>query len=188
MGGDARFRDHGAGRQGEHVSCLELPSAYVDARLQGALDTTIHWEAADLTCEGMNRPDRKGLRVSFQGTTAGETLTLVFGMPDLPEGANRGNVPTNVTLIREGRGIYSTQGTQQCALDEVHQVALPTPEGDRPPRRWQIDARGYCLDPVRALSDGRDAILMAHFDFRGMILWEPDALPEPLAAPSPSTP
>jgi hypothetical protein len=162
------------------MSCTDVPSAFLDARLQGALDTTIHWEAADLTCDGMNRPDRKGLRLSFQGSALGERLTLLFGMPDLPEGTNRGNVPTNLTLIREGRGIYSTQGTQQCALDEVRQAPMPAPEGDRPPRRWQVEARGYCIDPVRALGDTRDAILIARFDFRGMLLWEPDPTPDPI--------
>ncbi len=159
------------------MSCADVPSAYLDARLQGALDAHVHWEADTLDCDGMNRPDRRGLRVTFQGASGEEHLTLLFGIPVLAEGTSGRHVPVNVTLIREGVGFYGTQGDDKCTLDEVQQKALPTPEGDRPPHRWQIEAHGFCLDPARALGAGEAAILITRFDFRGELLWEPDPLP-----------
>ena len=54
------------------MSCAEVPTAYVDARLQGALEGTVHWVAQDLACDGMNRPDRRGLRVTFKGSVGEE--------------------------------------------------------------------------------------------------------------------
>jgi hypothetical protein len=159
------------------MSCVDVPTAYVDARLQGALDAAVHWVAEDLACDGMNRPDRRGLRVTFKGSVGEEHLTLLFGIPALAEGASARHVPVNVTLIREGVGFYGTQGDDKCTLDEVSQTSLPTPEGERPPHRWQIEAHGFCMEPIRALGAGQDAILITRFDFRGQLLWEPEPLP-----------
>jgi hypothetical protein len=159
------------------MSCADIPSAYFDARLQGAIDASIHWVADDLECDGMNRPDRRGLRVTFKGAVGEERLTLLFGVPVLAEGSSGRHVPVNLTLIREGIGFYGTQGDDKCILDEVQQTMLPTPEGERPPHRWQIEAHGFCMDPARALGAGQDAILITRFDFLGQFLWEAEPLP-----------
>ena len=43
------------------------------------------------------------------------------------------------------------------------------------------------LEPARAVADGRDAILVSRFDFRGLLAWEPDPpAPAPQAPPSPA--
>jgi hypothetical protein len=163
------------------VSCDGLPDAYLDARLAGAIDAEIRWQAAELACEGMRRPDGRGLRVAFTGTEGGKRLTLVFGVPRLAEGAGGRAVPVNVTLIREGGAVYGTRGEDKCTLDEVRQAALPG--GAAPGRRWRIEARGFCLEPARDVAGRGDAILVARFDFRGLVTWEPDAPEAPADAP-----
>jgi hypothetical protein len=179
------------------VSCAELPDAFLEARLAGAIEAELHWQAREMQCDGMRRPDGQGLRVTFSGRQGGKRLTLVFGVPRLAEGAAGRAVPVNVTLIREGGMVYGTRGEQKCVLDEVRQTALAaspvepgtkaTPGGSTAApagRHWQIEARGFCLDPARSVGDGRDAILLSRFDFRGRLTWEPD-LP---AAPPPAVP
>ena len=175
------------------MSCQAPPDAFLDARLAGAIDAAIAWHAADMDCDGMRRPDGQGLRVTFSGARGNERLTLVFAAPKLAEGATGHAVPVNVTLIREGGGLYSTRGEDKCVLDSVRQdtlaatatVAAP-PAGlqatlDPASRHWSIEAHGFCLDPARAVGDGRDAILVSTFDFRGQLTWEPDP-------PSPAPP
>jgi hypothetical protein len=175
------------------MSCSAPPDAFLEARLSGAVEVALSWRAPDMDCDGMRRPDGQGLRVTFSGAAGGERLTLVFAAPRLAEGAAGRAVPVNVTLIREGGAMYSTRGEDKCVLDEVRQQALePPPAGAAPaladapaPRRWRIEARGFCLEPARAVGDGRDAILLATFDFRGQLTWEPDpAPPPPPAAPA----
>ena len=156
------------------MSCTAPPDAYFDARLAGALEADVHWSARDMRCDGMRRPDGKGLRVTFSGAAGGKHLTLVFGVSNLAEGAGGKAVPVNVTLIREGGALYGTRGDDKCVFDEVTQQRLPDGKGGKGVRRWRIEAHGFCLDPARAVGAGRDAILVARFDFRGPIAWEPD--------------
>jgi hypothetical protein len=160
------------------VSC-DAPDAFLEARLAGALDAELHWQAAEMLCDGMRRPDGKGLRIRFEGRLAGESLTLVFAAPRLAEGESARAVPVNVTLIRSGAAIYSTRGEERCLLDEVRQAPLAAPAGAA--HRWRIEARGFCLDPARAVG-GSDAILLSRFDFRGQLEWDPD----PPSAPAPA--
>ena len=176
------------------MSCTAPPDAFLEARLAGALNEVLAWHAADMDCEGMRRPDGQGLRVTFRGTQGKERLTLVFGVPRLPEGSDGRAVPVNVTLIREGGAMYSTRGTDRCVLDTVHQdsiqsaAAEPGPGKPLPPeaasRHWRIEAHGFCLEPARSVGDGRDAILLSTFDFRGQLTWEPDP---PAPPPPPAT-
>jgi len=165
------------------VSCDAPSDAYLDARLAGAVEAEVHWKAGEMQCDGMRRPDGKGLRVTFAGAVGAERLTLVFAAARLAEGASAHAVPVNVTLIREGGGLYGTLGDDKCVFDEVRQDALPPEPGPHAAHRWRIEARGFCLEPARAIGDRRDAILVSRFDFRGQLAWEPDPPPAPTAPP-----
>ena len=198
--------------------CAATDGAFLHARLAGALERELDFRGVGLSCDGMRRPDGKGLRVSFAGLLDKERLTLVFGVPRLAEGASGHAVPVNVTVIREGGQVYGTRGEGRCMLDKVMQTRIEVPvspqaPADRPvppgaidaaiaagdgvspagaassdvlaPRRWRIDARGFCLEPARAVVAGTaagDAILLATFDFRGQLEWEPDP-PDAVATP-----
>ncbi len=170
------------------MSCDGLPDAYLEARLAGAIDAEVHWQAADMQCEGMRRPDGRGLRVTFTGAVGSERLTLVFGAPQLAEGSSAHAVPVNLTVIREGSTLYGTRGDDKCVFDDVRQAALPALAGQATVRRWRIEARGFCLEPARAVAGGRDAILVSRFDFRGQLAWEPDPLTAPAPPPAAASP
>ena len=183
--------------------CTAPEGAFLHARIAGALELELDFRGANLSCDGMRRPDGKGLRVSFAGALGDEHLTLVFGVPHLAEGASGRAVPVNVTIIRDGGRVYGTRGEGKCVLDEVVQTAMAgsvvpvatmsgsqggyavphAPGVDPPaPRHWRIDARGFCLEPARAVAAGSvagDAILLTTFDFRGQLAWEPDPAEAP---------
>ena len=164
------------------MSCDVPPGGFLEARLAGALEAELHWQAADMECDGMRRPDGRGLRIRLEGAVAGEHLTLLFAAAALGEGESAHAVPVNVTLIRAGGAIYGTRSEGRCLLDEVRQAPLPAPAGAA--RRWRVEARGFCLEPARAVG-GNDAILLSRFDFRGQLAWEsdpPSATP-PVPAP-----
>jgi hypothetical protein len=155
---------------GEVRDC-ELDDAYFNARLDGALERRISWHAAEMRCTGMRRPDGVGIRLSFAGDAARAHLVFVFGVPQLGEGASGTALPVNVTVIHEGGALYGTQGADKCLLDHVEQTPLPVGAGGR---RWRIAARGFCLEPARAVgaAPARDAILLATFDFVGLLTWD----------------
>ena len=124
------------------MSCQAPPDAFLDARLAGAIDASIAWHAADMDCDGMRRPDGQGLRVTFSGARGSERLTLVFAAPRLAEGAAGHAVPVNVTLIREGGGLYSTRGEDKC-LHEINwgEYELMRPDCDQILTRQAGDQR-----------------------------------------------
>jgi hypothetical protein len=161
--------------------CPAPSDAYLRARLSGAVDRSLDWHAGGMECEGMQRPDGHGLRLAFRGRAGREGLTFVFGVPRLEEGESRRAVPVNLTVIREGRGLYGTRGDDKCTLDEVRQTALGQ---DARGRRWRVEARGFCLEPARAVGgEANDAILVATFDFAGVVTWELDPGPGAPALP-----
>jgi hypothetical protein len=184
-----------------------LPSdAYLRAKLAGSVNRTIDWRAGQMECEGMRRPDGRGVRVTFRGRIGDEPVTFVFGVPRLDEGAAARAVPVNLTIIREGHGFYGTRGDDKCTLDDVRQIALApaavpgaataatapsgatgttaagtsgtsvgTPAAKPAAHRWRIEARGFCLEPARAVGGrANDAILASTFDFAGYLTWDFD--------------
>jgi hypothetical protein len=166
------------------TSCLADGSGFLTARLRGDLDVDLDWREPGLACSGMPRPDGLGMRLHFSGSLPdGGTLAIVFAPPRLAEGENGRAVAVNVTVLREAAGkIYGTRGEQRCTLDEVTQRRLPDP-GDGT-RRWEVEARGFCTEPARAMDD-IGSLLMTRFDFRGLASFHGDAAP---ASPTETAP
>ena len=98
---------------------------------------------------------------------------VVLGIPGLAEGASSKAVPVNLTLIPAGRFVYGTRGTDKCILDDVRQSPLPAAGSNR---QWQVEARGFCLEPARAVG-GDDAILVTTFELTGLLTWDSDQSP-----------
>jgi hypothetical protein len=146
---------------------------YLRAKLRGAIDAEPDWRGAGLQCEGGARPDGRGLRVAFLGPADEQNrrLRLVFGIATGPGlGASRG-VPTNITVIVEGRKqLYATQGDDKCQVESMVQEPVPptTAAGRAAPmREYRIAARGYCIDPATSL-DGNERLYIDRFDFAGV--------------------
>ncbi len=127
----------------------------------------MRWTEPALACEGMSRPDGRGLRLRFAGPRAGGELAVVFAAPELGAGASGKTIPVNVTLLDgAGERIYGTQGDSRCAFDEVEQQLLES--AALPPRSYRVSARGFCTAPARAM-DGNGAVFVTRFDFAGLV-------------------
>jgi uncharacterized membrane protein (UPF0127 family) len=173
--------------------CLPGDAGYLSMRLRGSIEAEIHWREPELDCNGMPRPDGRGLRLHFAGKRDGGDLSVVFAAPELGMGVSAKGVPVNVTLLDgAGERIYGTQGDSRCFFDDVRQRALL--DAALPPRSYRVDARGFCTVPARAV-DGDGAVLLTRFDFAGLVTFgngdaavSDDAVGLPAAEPFPELP
>jgi len=136
------------------------------AKLSGAIDAEIEWNAGDEPqCRGNVRPTGDGLRLVFRGVLpeAGPLLVLIGAGP-LKPGQSARNVPVNLTLVREGSGeFFATQGDDKCAFDELRQSPV-----DGSPTSFLVEGRGFCTQPARAMgADG--AVLVTRFDVTAIV-------------------
>ena len=163
------------------LRCLPGQEGFLNMRLRGSIEEDLNWTEPALACEGMSRPDGKGVRLRFAGPRAGGELAIVFAAPGLAAGVSGRTVPVNVTLLDgAGERIYGTQGDSRCALDEVEQQAVD--DSALPPRSYRVSARGFCTAPARAV-DGDGSVLITRFDFAGLVSLDGDASPAPAPAP-----
>lgn len=169
--------------------CLPSGNGFLRARIRGALNLDIDWHNAELECEGAARPNGSGIRLSFAGPlqTDGRRLRMVFGVAAAAEGNSGSALPTNLTVIFEGeKRLFATRGESRCTVDKLDQERLGVLGG--PTRSYRVIARGFCIEPVTAVS-GNERIVVSSFDFAGQVIFgatAPPTAPAPNAAPAPS--
>lgn len=147
--------------------CRPADSGSLNARLQGAIVADIDWASpATPQCLGGPRPGGGGLRLLYKGKASGtEPLLIVVGLALPLQAGTARNVPVNVTVVREGTGVfYATQGEDKCALDEVRLEPIDESSG-----RYRLAGRGYCTQPARAVGTDAGAVLMSRFDVTALI-------------------
>jgi hypothetical protein len=152
--------------------CLPGDAGFLSMRLRGSIEAEIHWREPELTCNGMPRPDGRGLRLHFAGKRDDGDLSVVFAAPELGMGISAKGVPVNVTLLDgAGERIYGTRGVHGCQFDEIKQEPLEDP--GLPPASYRVSGRGFCTVPAPAV-DGDGSVLVTRFDFAGMISYGGD--------------
>jgi hypothetical protein len=167
------------------AGCLPSGNGFLRARIRGAMNLDINWQNAELECEGDVRPDGSGLRLSFAGPVHGDgrRLRLVFGVTGTTEGASGSALPTNLTVIFEGeKRLFATRGDDRCTVDKLNQERVGALGG--PTRSYRVIARGFCIQPVAALS-ANERIVVSSFDFAGQVIFgtaAPGPTPDPPAA------
>jgi hypothetical protein len=169
--------------------CLPSGNGFLRARIRGALNLDIDWHNAELECEGAARPDGSGIRLSFAGPihADGRRLRMVFGVAAAAEGNAGSALPTNLTVIFEGeKRLFATRGEDRCTVDKLDQERVGVLGA--PTRSYRVIARGFCIEPVTAVS-GNERIVVSSFDFAGQVIFSataPPPTPAPNAAPAPS--
>ncbi len=176
------------------TGCLSSGDGYLKARLKGRIDATIDWPNAGLRCDGEERPNHEGLRLSFHREPASAPdLLFVFGIARVGENQRASGSPVNVTVILQGSTqIFGTQGDSRCTIDSLQQRRLPDPASSstsappdpkagaapagaaaasNPPRRYRIEAHGFCTSPAHAVR-GEGSVLLTSFDFAGSVLFD----------------
>jgi len=146
--------------------CLREGNGYFRARIRGALDEDLDWHDADLVCEADVQPGR-GIRLAFLGPLQGGQLRIILGIRGALEGRSAHELPANLTLILPGGRLYGTSGDDRCTIDRLDPRRLAG--GDRS-RRYRIEGRGFCVEPVNGLS-GKGHLIISRFDFAGGIVY-----------------
>ena len=143
---------------GLEARCVAVEEGSLRARIDGDLRADIDWAPPLPQCRGGPRPGGDGVRLIYRGELPGQgRLLVVIGIGPLAAGQDARQVPANVTLVREGTGLfYATQGDDKCAVDSLRQTLI----GDD---LYRLTVRGYCVQPARTL-DGARSVLMSRFD------------------------
>jgi hypothetical protein len=152
-----------------HGGCLPSGNGFLRARIRGALNLDIDWKNAELECDGGERPDGHGIRLSFAGPARsdGRRVRMVFGVATAAEGVAGRALPTNLTVIFEGeQRLYSTRGDDHCTVDDLKEERLGALGSSV--RSYRIVARGFCTLPASA-PGGDERILVTRFDFAGCV-------------------
>jgi hypothetical protein len=149
----------------QQALCVPADEGRLRARLSGAIDAEIDWSPPTPQCLGSLRPDGEGVRLIYKGDIPGQgPLLVVIGIGPLRAGENARNVPANLTLVREGAGLfYATQGDDKCAVDDVKQEPIGE-DG----HRFLLTGRGYCTQPARAVG-GDGLVLVPRFDLSAVV-------------------
>lgn len=147
--------------------CLREGNGYFRARIQGALDREIDWHDADLVCEADVQPGH-GIRLAFLGPLPGGQLRIILGIHGAQEGERAHALPTNLTLILPGGRLYGTAGDDRCTIDQL--VPRRLAGGGSSRRRYRVEGRGFCVEPVNSLT-GAGHLIISRFDFAGGIVY-----------------
>jgi hypothetical protein len=125
-------------------------AGYLRGQIFGGLAMDLDWFGEKLSCEGMGRPDGKGIRLHFAWNQGdGERLVLVVGINDTAISVAGAEKPANVTFIDERSGrFYSSGGTGRCWTDIVRLASLPASSHNH-----QLKGRLYCTGALPALND-----------------------------------
>lgn len=134
------------------------------AELYGAIERSLDWQAADMHCESMLRPDGEGVRLRFTGTTADRQLAIILALPALERGRAGAEIPTVLTLTVEGSGrFFSTPNLDACWTD----VRLQEPLSES---TFDVAGTVYCVAPLGEVN-GEAAISIPQIDFQSTIEW-----------------
>ena len=148
------------------------------ATLYGALEGEIDWRAADMSCEGMPRPAGAGARLRFAGAAGGGAagsgaagsgaveLAIIIAVPGLERGVTGTDLPSNVTLIEEGRGrFFSTTALDYCWVDVDRSENL-----DGRPTHTLVGGTLSCIAPL-AETNGNTSVTIDGLVFSGVVDW-----------------
>lgn len=159
-----------AGPPAAPVACLSSGDGYLRTRVSGSIDAVIDWPNAGTRCEGEERPRHEGVSLSFRRDPgSAPDLLFVFGVSHAREGQSAHGLGVNLTVILQGTAqIYGTLGESRCTVDSLTQTRL---KADAQPRKYRIEARGFCTQPAHAVR-GDGAVLLTTFDFAGAVTFD----------------
>jgi len=145
---------------------------YLQVELYGSIRASIDWQAGELSCKGMPRPDEEGARIRLSGPLdtgdGSRTLAFILGMPDLKIGETGKELPTNVTLIEEGTGrFFGSRDTGECWTD----ISSQEPVGDDNGSAYRLEGTLYCASPLAELN-GNTSVTFTELIFSGRLNWE----------------
>ena len=146
--------------------CSRESDGFIRGRLYGAVELNVDWHGADMNCEGMLRPDGKGIRLLFASRQGREDrLVFVIGVDGEIDRLPDEERVANVTIIDEIDGrFFSTGGNDRC-WTTIHKVESIV--GETFPA-FQIAGELYCSGGLPSLSD-RGSVTLDDLRFSGRL-------------------
>jgi hypothetical protein len=147
--------------------CTLKSDGYLVGRLFGALDQTIVWRGAEMTCDGMMRPDNRGIRLVFASpeATDDQRLLFVIGIDGELDSLLHQEQKANITIIDEGTGrFFSTSGQDRCwttvrAMEKHDDGYLPA---------YRVEGDLYCAGALPSLN-GKGSVTLGDFRYSGRL-------------------
>lgn len=148
-----------------------IAGGHLRTDLAGGIRATLDWQAHEMVCEGMPRPEETGARLRLSGplgnNSGPKTLTIILGLPHLAAGVTGAELPTNVTLVEEGSGrFFGTPDTNSCWTDVTSHRAIEGSSSD-----YMIGGQLYCASPLPELN-GSTSVTFTELSFTGRLNWE----------------
>lgn len=149
------------------IPCMLNSAGYLSGRLYGTLDQNIEWHGAEMTCDGMVRPNNKGIRLMFAlpEESADRRLVFVIGIDGEIERLVQREERANVTIIDEGAGrFFSTGGRDRCwttvqSIEELEDINAGT---------YQVNGELYCAGALPSLN-GKGSVTLGDFSYSGRL-------------------
>ena len=139
---------------------------YLRTEFYGEFPGPVDWQAGDLDCEGMPRPEGRGARLRFAGQSGNTAIAIIIALPALERGATARELGSNVTVIEEGSGrFFSTAGLGSCWTDVLEQEDL----GDGT-NVFFVAGTLYCIAPLAEVN-GDSSVTVRELQFGGYVDW-----------------
>lgn len=147
--------------------CVE--HGYLKTELYGALQASLHWEAKDLDCEGMRRPNGDGARLRFAGSVGdGQQLAFIIALPGLQRGETGTEYRSNVTIIEEGAGRFFGSNDREICWTDINELAGIDGDAEN---RFAVAGTLYCVAPLIEINGDTD-VSIRDLEFRGLLDWD----------------
>lgn len=148
--------------------CPLRPEGHLRGRFFGGLDMEVDWSGAGMTCDGMRKPDKSGVRLHFSGNQPGHgPLELVIGINGDIDGIAGAERPANVTVVDGADGrFFSTAGTGRCWA----RMASAMPQPGQGARRGGTRLEGlvYCVGALPEVG-GQSSLTLGDLYFAGLV-------------------
>ncbi|MEL7296423.1 MAG: hypothetical protein AAGJ86_02110 [Pseudomonadota bacterium] len=151
----------------KQTSCPAGDEPVLRGQLHGAIAGPLNTSTATTHCEGMSRPDARGVRLRFKTTlpTADDALVIILGIDRVARGDTGEGIRTTVTLIDEREQRFFSNGEQNSCFSDIdqHQVASDQ-------RESLLSGVVWCTAGVPALT-GTESVRLTDLRFRGTVQW-----------------
>jgi hypothetical protein len=144
--------------------CLPGGGGGLVIEISGEFEASVEWGNEGTRCEGGPRPAGDALRLMFSRDDDG--LLMVLGITGLERGTTGAALLANLTVVRQGMGLfYGSLGADACVV-EVDENTLEAGHAET----WRVAGRGRCEAPIEAIAREGE-IRVAPFTFTGKAYW-----------------
>ncbi len=147
--------------------CVMDQGGYLRGQLYGSLEKSLDWQGATMRCDGMLRPEGRGIRLVFAEQTNPDRpgLVIVIGLADAVLGDPEQELEANVTVVDQYTAqFYSTQEEPRCWARLINQLRLRGTSTET----WRLDGELYCASALAALT-GTGSITLGDITFSGIM-------------------